>query len=192
MHPAIRVCHFVSSTSRCWSRACMCCPRAVARSVGLVRRHRCPRTQTRSVTLGVRGSPAPGSAVRPVRASTLDISRIRLFALARIVTVACRLRQGSTERYRLTVRSGRRPCDAAGGALLRLLRALRSRFGFHARLGRLGPRLGSAGSRNPSHSIFISSKTRSRDSSAPAAVRGVAAPASRRAVPCGLRLGYVL
>lgn len=93
MHPAIRVCHFVSSTSRCWSRACMCCPRAVARSVGLVRRHRCPRTQTRSVTLGVRGSPAPWSAVRPVRASTLDISYVwRLFALADVY-LACSTRR---------------------------------------------------------------------------------------------------
>lgn len=89
MHPAIRVCHFVSSTSRCWSRACMCCPRAVARSVGLVRRHRCPRTQTRSVTLGVRGSPAPWSAVRPVRASTLDISYSIICASADSYRVAC-------------------------------------------------------------------------------------------------------
>jgi hypothetical protein len=106
----------------------------------------------------------------------------RLFALADSYRTRA-LRQGSTERYRLTVRSGRRPCDAAGGALLRLLRALRSRF-----RRALGPRSG----RQEPVAFYLLKQSRSRDSSAPAAVRGVAAPASRRAVPCGLRLGYVL
>ena len=113
-------------------------------------------------------------------ARRLSTFRIRLFALAdsyRSVLV----RQGSTERYRLTVRSGRRPCDAAGGALLRLLRALRSRFRISTRAW---PAVGSAGTRR-----ILSSKTRSDSSAQPSAE---SAPASRRAVPCGLRLGYVL
>jgi hypothetical protein len=84
-------------------------------------------------------------------ARRLSTFRIRLFALAdsyRSVLV----RQGSTERYRLTVRSGRRPCDAAGGALmLRLLRALR-RYSFSTT--RAWPAVGSAGTRR-----ILSSKT---------------------------------
>ena len=182
MHPAIRVCHFVSSTSRCWSRACMCCPRAVARSVGLVRRHRCPRTQTRSVTLGVRGSPAPWSAVRPVRAST---RRHFVFDYLRlpIVTVAC----STPGLYRTlpTYRSVGASAMRCGGWRVVTSFTRVTLLVFDARLG---PRSG----RQEPVAFYLLKQSRSRDSSAPAAVRGVAAPASRRAVPCGLRLGYVL
>jgi len=121
MHPAIRVCHFVSR--HCWSRACMCCPRAVARSVGLVRRHRCPRTQTRSVTLGVRGSPAPGSAVRPQGrrarggASRRAGGRDRGTPSFNVIFAIFHLTRG------------------AGGALLRLLRAFGVTFSFSRALG---------------------------------------------------------
>lgn len=118
---------------------------------------------------------------RPVRASTLGHFVFDYLRLP-IVTVAC----STPGLYRWNVTDlpfGR----GVGHAMRRVARcyvfyargALRSRF-----RRALGPRSG----RQEPVAFYLLKQSRSRDSSAPAAVRGVAAPASRRAVPCGLRL----
>ena len=148
MHPRMSFC-----VVNCWSRGCVLPARGRTVGGACPRRHHCPRTQTRSVTLGVRGSPAPGSAVRPVRASN---SSSRFLPDRHDADPAKSRRSPTPSPDRDPLPGPRGPgcgdiCRTrigvfGGGALLRLLRALRSRFHAHFARGRVG--------RNPSHSIF--------------------------------------
>ena len=131
-----------------------------------------------------------GTVVRRPPGARVDCSTFVVFDYLRlpIVTVAC----STPGLYRTlpTYRSVGASAMRCGGWRV-VTSFTRVTFSFSRALGQAsGPRLGSAGSRNPSHSIFISSKTRSRDSSAPAAVRGVAASRRRRVV-ARCRAGYV-
>lgn len=115
--------------------------------------------------------------VRPVRASTLGHFVFDYLRLP-IVTVAC----STPGLYRTlpTYRSVGASAMRCGGWRV-VTSFTRVTFSFSRALG---PRSG----RQEPVAFYLLKQSRSRDSSAPAAVRGVAAPASRRAVPCGLRL----
>jgi len=125
-----------------------------------------------------------GTVVRRPPGARVD-SRHFVFDYLRlpIVTVAC----STPGLYRTlpTYRSVGASAMRCGGWRV-VTSFTRVTFSFSTR--RLGPRSG----RQEPVAFYLLKQSRSRDSSAPAAVRGVAAPASRRAVPCGLRLGYVL